>query len=170
MSLHRREFLKAGAAVVGALPFSRSLSAFAASDTLVAVTGQTINSLDLHRTGTNRASYQVAINSYDRLITFGSKTLEDGSVSFDYSKLEPELAESWTISDDGLTITFKLKPNAVFWNGSKVTAEDVKWSFDRAVSVGGFPSTQMKAGGLVRRACTARDRDDGAQRRAAASG
>ncbi len=79
----------------------------------MAVTGQTINSLDLHRTGTNRASYQVAINSYDRLITFGSKTLEDGSVSFDYSKLEPELAESWTISDDGLTITFKLKPNAV---------------------------------------------------------
>ena len=150
MSLHRREFLKAGAAVVGALPFSRSLSAFAASDTLVAVTGQTINSLDLHRTGTNRASYQVAINSYDRLITFGSKTLEDGSVSFDYSKLEPELAESWTISDDALTITFKLKPNAVFWDGSKVTAEDVKWSFDRAVSVGGFPSTQMKAGGLVR--------------------
>ena len=125
MSLHRREFLKAGAAVVGALPFSRSLSAFAASDTLVAVTGQTINSLDLHRTGTNRASYQVAINSYDRLITFGSKTLEDGSVSFDYSKLEPELAESWTISDDGLTITFKLKPNAVFWGGSKVTAEVV---------------------------------------------
>ena len=31
-----------------------------------------------------------------------------------------------------------------------MTADDVKWSFDRAVSVGGFPSVQMKAGGLVR--------------------
>ena len=149
--MDRRQFLKSGAAVVGAIPFARAFPAQAASvDQLVVVTGQTINSLDLHRTGTNRPSYQVAINCYDRLVTFGTKTLENGDISFDYSKIEPELAESWSISDDGLTITFKLKPDAVFWDGKKVTAHDVKWSFDRAVSVGGFPSTQMKAGGFVR--------------------
>lgn len=149
--MDRRHFLKTGAAVVGAVPFARAFPALAAPvDQLVVVTGQTINSLDLHRTGTNRPSYQVAINCYDRLVTFGTKTLENGDVSFDYSKIEPELAESWTTSEDGLTVAFKLKPNAVFWDGRKVTAADVKWSFDRAVSVGGFPTTQMKAGGLER--------------------
>ena len=150
MSISRRNFLATGAALVGTLPFARAFPAHAASDTLVSVSPETINSLDLHRTGTNRASYEVAINCYDRLIRFGTKQTADGGVSFDYSKIEPELAESWAISDDGLVITFKLKPNASFQDGSKVTAQDVKWSFDRAVSVGGFPTTQMQAGGFVR--------------------
>jgi peptide/nickel transport system substrate-binding protein len=133
------------------LPFLKVLPAEAAGkDVLVAVTGQTINSLDLHRTGTNRASYQVAVNVYDRLVSFGTKAAPGGGLSYDYSVIEPELAESWTVSEDGLTLTFKLKPNAVFWDGKKVTAADVKWSFDRAVSVGGFPTVQMKAGGLVK--------------------
>lgn len=149
----RRNFVKLGAGALSAsmLPFIKMLPAEAAvGDVLVAVTGQTINSLDLHRTGTNRASYQVAVNCYDRLVSFGTKAAPGGGLSYDYSVLEPELAESWTVSDDGLTVTFKLKPNAVFWDGKKVTAGDVKWSFDRAVSVGGFPTVQMKAGGLVR--------------------
>ncbi|MHC0053830.1 ABC transporter substrate-binding protein [Actibacterium sp. D379-3] len=148
----RRDFLKLGSGVIGAsmLPFLKALPAQAAGgDVLVAVTGQTINSLDLHRTGTNRASYQVAINCYDRLVSFGTKEAPGGGLSYDYSVIEPELAESWDISDDGLTLTFRIKPDATFWDGSKVTAADVKWSFDRAVSVGGFPTVQMKAGGLV---------------------
>jgi peptide/nickel transport system substrate-binding protein len=153
MSTSRRNFLKLTGGAVGAamLPFLKALPAQAATgDTLVAVTGQTINSLDLHRTGTNRASYQVAVNAYDRLVSFGTKAAPGGGLSYDYSVIEPELAESWTISEDGLTMTFKLKPNATFWDGRKVTAADVKWSFDRAVSVGGFPTVQMKAGGLER--------------------
>ncbi|MEO1459920.1 MAG: ABC transporter substrate-binding protein, partial [Pseudomonadota bacterium] len=100
--------------------------------------------------GTNRPSYQIAVNCYDRLVSFGTKETADGGLSYDYATIVPELAESWTISDDGLTLTFKLKPEAVFQDGAKVTAEDVKWSFDRAVSAGGFPTVQMKAGGLVR--------------------
>lgn len=150
----RRDFMKIGtgaALSASMLPFLKVLPADAAGkDVLVAVTGQTINSLDLHRTGTNRASYQVAVNVYDRLVSFGTKEAPGGGLSYDYSVIEPELAESWTVSEDGLTLTFKLKPNAVFWDGKKVTAADVKWSFDRAVSVGGFPTVQMKAGGLVK--------------------
>jgi len=148
----RRDFLKFSGATLGAsmLPFLRAMPAQAAGDVLVTVTGQTINSLDLHRTGTNRASYQVAVNCYDRLVSFGTKPAPGGGLSYDYSVIEPELAESWEISDDGLTMTFKLKPEARFWDGRKVTAADVKWSFDRAVSVGGFPTVQMKAGGLER--------------------
>lgn len=151
MPTTRRTFLKTATASAAMLPFLKALPASAqASETLVVVTGQTINSLDLHRTGTNRASYQVAVNCYDRLLSFGTKALPSGDVSFDYSKLEPELAESWEVSDDGMTLTFKINPEARFWDGSKVTAEDVKWSFDRAVSVGGFPTVQMKAGGMNR--------------------
>src|SRR4029450_12707620 len=44
--------------------------------------------------------------------------------------------------------TFKLRKNAKFHDGTPVTARDVKWSFDRAVTVGGFPTFQMKAGSL----------------------
>ena len=140
-----------GAAGASVLPFLKAMPASAqGSDTMVVVTGQTINSLDLHRTGTSRASYQVGVNCYDRLLSFGTKEAIGGGFSYDYTVIEPELAESWTESEDGMTLTFKLKPNATFWDGRKVTAQDVKWSFDRAVSVGGFPSVQMKAGGLVR--------------------
>ncbi|MEM6932934.1 MAG: ABC transporter substrate-binding protein [Pseudomonadota bacterium] len=148
----RRDFLiLTGSAGAAMLPFLKAIPVKAAAgDVLVVVSGQTINSLDLHRTGTNRPSYQVAVNCYDRLVSFGTKEAPGGGYSYDYSVIEPELAESWTISDDGLTMTFKIKPDATFWDGRKVTAADVKWSYDRAVSVGGFPSVQMKAGGLVR--------------------
>ncbi len=42
-------------------------------------------------------------------------------------------------------MTFKLRKDATFHDGTPVTAKDVKWSFDRAVTVGGFPTFQMKS-------------------------
>ncbi|MEO1471166.1 MAG: ABC transporter substrate-binding protein, partial [Pseudomonadota bacterium] len=149
----RRGFLKLGGGVLSAsmLPFLKTIPAGAqTSEVAVAVIGQTINSLDIHRTGTNRPSYQIAVNCYDRLVSFGTKQTPDGGLSYDYSVIEPELAESWEISADGLTMTFTLKEGAVFQDGRPVTAADVKWSYDRAVSAGGFPTVQMKAGGLIR--------------------
>ena len=149
--MQRRKFLKATAATAGMLSVLRYLPAHAAagSDTLVVVTGDTINSLDLHRKGTNRPSYQVTVNIYDRLVRFGVKELEDGSLTNDSSEIVPEVAESWEWSEDKKSITFKINPKAKFWDGTPVTAEDVKWSFDRAVSLGGFPSVQMKAGSMT---------------------
>ena len=43
----------------------------------------------------------------------------------------PSLAESWTLAKDGVTYDFVLRKNAKFHNGDPVTAEDVKFSFDR---------------------------------------
>jgi peptide/nickel transport system substrate-binding protein len=43
----------------------------------------------------------------------------------------PSLAESWTVSKDGLTYEFVLRKGVRFHNGDPVTAEDVKFSFDR---------------------------------------
>src|SRR5215813_8745846 len=45
--------------------------------------------------------------------------------------LAPSLAESWTLSADGLAYEFVLRNGARFHNGDPVTAEDVKFSFER---------------------------------------
>jgi peptide/nickel transport system substrate-binding protein len=46
-------------------------------------------------------------------------------------QLEPELATSWKISDNGRTITFKLRPNVRFSDGLPFTAEDVAYTIDK---------------------------------------
>src|SRR5207245_9854941 len=43
----------------------------------------------------------------------------------------PSLAESWSISADGLTYEFVLRPGVRFHNGELVTADDMKFSFER---------------------------------------
>src|SRR5258705_7171971 len=45
--------------------------------------------------------------------------------------MTPSLAESWTMSKDGLAYEFVLRKGITFYNGEPVTAEDVKFSFDR---------------------------------------
>ena len=47
-------------------------------------------------------------------------------------EIVPELAESWSISGGGTVYEFKLRPDLKFSNGEPVTAEDVKWSIERA--------------------------------------
>src|ERR1700694_1609086 len=49
-----------------------------------------------------------------------------------------------------MSITFRLRKDAVFHDGTPITAADAKWSFDRAVTVGGFPTFQMRAGSLTK--------------------
>ena len=90
-------------------------------------------------------THEVSWNIYDRLITHARNQLPDGTWTYDYTKFEPELAESWELAPDGKSVTFKLRPDATFHDGTPVTAKDVKWSFDRAVAVGGFPAIQMGA-------------------------
>jgi peptide/nickel transport system substrate-binding protein len=58
--------------------------------------------------------------------------------------LIPDLAESYELSEDGLTYTFKLHEGVKFHNGRELTAEDVKWSIERAVR----PETQSPGQGF----------------------
>jgi len=50
--------------------------------------------------------------------------------------IQPNIAESWEISPDGLTYTFKLRSDVKFHNGDALTAEDVKYSFDECAKAG----------------------------------
>ena len=148
--MDRRHFLSsttAGTLAVGGLPTLAQAQA-RPKDVLVVANEFGPNSLDIQTIGANRPSYGVSWLVYDRLMTYGKKTLPDGRVMYDRNKLEPELAESWKIAPDGESVTFKLRKNAKFHDGTPVTAKDVKWSFDRAVSVGGFATFQMSAGSL----------------------
>ena len=54
----------------------------------------------------------------------------------------PQLAESWTVSDDGLTYVFKLVQGAKFHDGTDFTADDVKFSYDRAMAEGSTNPTK----------------------------
>jgi peptide/nickel transport system substrate-binding protein len=51
----------------------------------------------------------------------------------DPSKLYGDLAKAWTVSPDGKTYSFELKPGLKFASGNPISAEDVVWSLQRAV-------------------------------------
>ena len=148
--MDRRDFLSGTAAsslALGGLPLPAAAQA-RPKDVLIVANEFGPNSLDIHTVGANRPSYGVSWLCYDRLMTYGKRTLPDGRVAYDRNKLEPELAESWQMAPDGMSGVFKLRKNAKFHDGTPVTAKDVKWSMDRALAAGGFPTFQMGAGSL----------------------
>jgi peptide/nickel transport system substrate-binding protein len=53
-----------------------------------------------------------------------------------FTEIIPDLAEIWTLADDGLSVTFKLFEGALFHDGVEVTSEDVVFSLDRMVTPG----------------------------------
>ncbi|WP_119070859.1 ABC transporter substrate-binding protein [Aggregatilinea lenta] len=78
-------------------------------------------SLDPHTTS-SYSSYQILNNVLDGLTFFD-----------DDLNLVPWLAESWEQSEDGLTWTLHLRQGVMFSNGREMTADDVKWSWDRLI-------------------------------------
>jgi peptide/nickel transport system substrate-binding protein len=151
--MKRRDFLKSTAAVAGAgmvtapAIFS-SAKAQSRQETLLIVSESGPNNVDIHGVGTNVPGYEVSWNCYDRLISHEMKTGANGVPYYDRDKFKMELAEDMNVGD--MSATFKLKKNATFQDGTPVKAKDVKWSLDRAVTVGGFPTFQMGAGSLTK--------------------
>lgn len=78
--------------------------------------------LDPHRTQSHDAA-QLNYQTFEMLL----------SRQADYFTLRPGLAESWQTSKDGLTWTFKLRPNLKWSNGEPLTVEQVRGSFIRAM-------------------------------------
>ena len=100
----------------------------------------------------------------NRLITFGSdpatildpiQVRDDGTaeyiveifgglVTLDLDlQVVPDIAERWEVSSDGLTYTFFLRDDVVFHNGRRVTADDFKYSFERAADPANISPTVL---------------------------
>ena len=102
--------------------FSFGLSAQAASPKDVLVVAQIAEPKSMDpATVTAVNDFRILMNLYDGLVRYRSGTLE----------VEPGLAESWTISDDGKVYTFSLRQGIKFHDGSPFNAEAVKFNFDR---------------------------------------
>lgn len=70
----------------------------------------------------------------------------DGLIELDPTQpgvLVPGLAESWSVADDGMTFTFKMKPGLTFSSGNPVTAADAAFSLQRAVKLNLSPAFIM---------------------------
>lgn len=88
----------------------------------VGITQEILN-LDPH-VATAFSSLQIMDLIYESLLRLNPRTLQ----------IEPNLAQSWTVSSDGLTYTFTLRRDATFSDGSTVDASDVKYTIDRILN------------------------------------
>lgn len=121
----------ASTALATALLLSPALQAATPSDALVQASRfDDIISLDpaeMYEIST----FEVATNAYDKLVAYDLD---------DTSKIVPQLAESWEVSDDGKTFTFTLRDDVVFHSGNAFTAEDVVYSLARLAALDVGPS------------------------------
>ena len=74
----------------------------------------------------------ISRNIYGKLVNFDPSNLDAG--------YGPDLAISWTVSDDGKVITFKMREGVKFHSGNPVTAKDAEFSLRRAVILNKTPS------------------------------
>jgi peptide/nickel transport system substrate-binding protein len=95
------------------------------ADEDILVVGQVAEpkALDPH-TVTAVNDFRILVNLYDGLVRF-----QDGSLD-----VEPALAESWEVSDDGTVYTFQLREDVTFHDGTPFNAEAVKFNFDRMLN------------------------------------
>src|SRR5215210_3988484 len=84
---------------------------------------------------------EIAGNTYERLVGYDLK---------DVSKLHGEVAESWTTSPDGKTLTFKIRQGKKFASGNPLTAEDAVFSLQRAVVLDKSPAFILGQFGLTK--------------------
>jgi len=78
------------------------------------------------------AGSDVIRNVYGKLVNFDPMNLEAG--------YEPDLAESWTVSEDGKSITFTMREGINFHSGNPVTAQDAEFSLRRVIQLNKTPS------------------------------
>ena len=87
------------------------------------------------------AGSDISRNIYQKLVNFDPMDLDAG--------YQPEIAESWTVSEDGRSITFTIRDGLSFHSGNPVTAEDVEFSLRRAVLLDKTPSFILKQFGFA---------------------
>ena len=92
------------------------------------------------------ATRQMIVQANESLVRFKRVTGADGRIALDPSNIEPNLAESWTVSPDGKTYVFKLRRGVKSPWGNEMKADDIVWSLERAWSIKQGPrDTKSKA-------------------------
>ncbi|MFH1497003.1 MAG: ABC transporter substrate-binding protein [Verrucomicrobiota bacterium] len=89
-------------------------------DTLIVAQSAEPRTLD-PQAATAASDFRLIENLYDGLVRFRAGTLD----------IEPALATAWTVSSDGLTYTFTLRPNVRFHDGTPCDAAAVRYTFER---------------------------------------
>jgi len=118
-------------AIVAAFALPASVLAVTPKDTLVVAWSiDDIITMDPGETF-EISTGEIMGNSYDRLIRFDVN---------DPSKLVADIAKSWSVSADGKTYSFELKPGLKFASGNLLSAEDVVFSLQRAVILDKAPA------------------------------
>jgi peptide/nickel transport system substrate-binding protein len=92
---------------------------------------------------TDAVATWMANNLYDTLVRYETTTLEDGSVVGTLA-YKPWLAESWTVSEDGLEYVFQIRDGVPFHNGDILTAEDVAFSLQRVLILNFAPAQLLR--------------------------
>ncbi len=110
----------------------------AGPDTLVVGVPSDIHTLDPGVSSDNYDWRQI-YPCYDRLVKY---KVIDGKGS---TQVEPQAAESWTVSDDGVVWTFKIRKGIAFDDGTPLDAAAVKFSFDRTLKIGKGPAGNISA-------------------------
>ena len=77
------------------------------------------------------SAFEIVTNAYDKLVAYDPE---------DTSQIVPQLAESWEVSEDGTTFTFKLREDVTFHSGNPFTAEDVVYSLARFAALDKGPA------------------------------
>ena len=88
--------------------------------------------LDPHLTG-DVTSAVIIVEVFGGLVTIEAQ--DPTNLKDQQLEIVGDLAERWEISDGGRTYTFHLRKNAKFHNGRAVTAQDIKWSMERATDL-----------------------------------
>src|SRR3569623_1600576 len=109
--------------LAGAALTPRFASAQGRAETLLVVQELGPNSLDMQGVGSNQTVNGLSWNCYDRLLSYTSRTLPDGTLSYDREKLAPELAESWEVAADGKSCTIRMRKQAKIHERTPVTAK-----------------------------------------------
>ncbi len=107
---------------------------------------------DIKQGGSMIVTYKDDVSTLDPAIGYDwqnwsmIKSLFDGLMDYEpgTTNLRKEIAEDYTISEDGKTFTFKLRKGVKFHNGRELTADDVKYSIERVVN----PKSQSPGAGF----------------------
>ncbi|MFA9438336.1 ABC transporter substrate-binding protein [Uliginosibacterium sp. sgz301328] len=127
------------AAALAAVPLAPAQAATPADQLIIGMSMNNLLSLD-PAAATGNDVVEIDANLYDALVELDPKNP---------SKVLPALAESWAVSDDNKTLTFKVRKGVKFQSGNPLTADDAAWSLQRVLKLNMALASAWKSYGFT---------------------